>query len=143
MSRALLDVNLLLALLDPAHSGHEKAQNWFSTIADDGWATCPITQNGYIRIASQPAYTNPVSLPEAIDILSDFTTQAAHRFWPSTGSLVDQSFCDAKRLPSHRHVTDSYLLALARLNNGCLATLDRRLFTGAVPDGTRHLVVIE
>lgn len=142
MSRALLDVNVLLALLDPMHIDHDRAQDWFADARADGWATCPITQNGYLRIASQPGYTNAVSMAEAVDLLDHFTAQAAHAFWPATASLLDRAFCDVLRVPSHRHTTDTYLLALAKLNGGRLATLDRRLFAGAVTDGARHLVII-
>ncbi|UVO54434.1 TA system VapC family ribonuclease toxin [Sphingomonas sp. SUN039] len=142
MSRALLDVNVLLALLDPMHIDHERAQDWFADARFDGWATCPITQNGYLRIATQPGYTNPVSVADAIDLLDHFTSQSAHEFWPASGSLLDRAFCDVLKIPSHRHMTDTYLLALARHHGGRLATLDRRLNINAVAEGSQHLTII-
>ncbi len=142
MSRALLDVNVLLALLDPMHIDHERAQDWFAEARFDGWATCPITQNGYLRIASQPGYTNPVSVADAVDLLQHFTTQPAHEFWPTSQSLLDPTFCNAAQMPSHRHMTDTYLLALARHHGGRLVTLDRRLYVNAVADGARYLTLI-
>ncbi len=142
MSEALFDVNVLLALLDPYHTSHEKAQCWFADFEDALWATCPITQNGYIRIVTQSAYPNYLSLAEAIDLLDEFTRHPSHRFWAADRSLLDPSFCTAIAMPSGRHSTDTYLLALARSRSGLLITLDRRLFTAAVIDGADTVCLI-
>lgn len=141
MTVALLDVNLLLALLDPNHVSHGTAQDWFGG-SPLSWATCPLTQNGYVRIASQRRYPNPIRVDLAIAILREFTHADAHRFWPDDISLLDPACCDATYLGSSSNVTDAYLLALAARNGGVLATLDRRLVARAVPNGGAHLLVI-
>jgi hypothetical protein len=61
----LLDVNLLIALIDPTHIGHDAAHNWFGSIGSVSWATCPITENGVIRIVGHPKYPNSMGSPAA------------------------------------------------------------------------------
>jgi uncharacterized protein len=139
---ALLDINVLLALLDPRHVHHDLAHQWFGERSDPAWATCPITQNGYVRIASQQRYPNPVSCGEAASLLAKFTSQPAHCFWPDAISLLDTSVCDPAKLLTPRQVTDSYLLALAVYNRGVLVTFDTRLVTDAIPLGKAYLLVL-
>ena len=142
MTCALLDTNVLLALLDPFHTGHDRAHEWFSTQKPLGWATCPIVQNGYIRIASQPTYPNPVDTGEALSLLHDFVKTPSHLFWPDSISLIDAQICNPARLVSPKRVTDSYLLALAKANDGQLATFDAKLNTSAIEGGEAHLIHI-
>ena len=131
----LLDVNVLLALLDPVHTHHALAHAWFVD-ASASWASCDITQNGAMRIMAHPRYGNAVaSVAAASELLGDLCRQPGHVFWPSTISLLESALIDRKRLLASDQVTDTYLLALAVQNGGRLATFDKRLITSAVRGG--------
>lgn len=143
MSRVLLDVNVLLALLDADHVDHERARDWLASTIDRGWASCPITQNGFVRIISQPRYPSPVSPGVAADLLEEATATVAHEFWPCDVSVLDRSAVDRSRVHGPRQVTDAYLLALATARGGRFATFDRSVVLSAVPAATaENLVVI-
>src|SRR5690242_2072517 len=122
--RALLDVNVLLALLDRAHVHHARARQWFQSQAAAGWASCPLTQNGFVRIISQPAYPQPISTADAISLLHAATSTNLHAFWAADISLLDPAVLDRSRVHGPRQLTDLYLLALAVQRGGCLATFD-------------------
>jgi toxin-antitoxin system PIN domain toxin len=141
--RALLDINVLIALLDGAHADHARAWRWFDAHAANGWASCAITQNGYLRIVSQPGYPNPTSLPEAFLRLRRATSTPWHAYWPSDTSLLDNARFDESRLHGPRQLTDAYLLGLAVAHGGRFATFDQRIALSAVRGADReHLVVI-
>lgn len=143
MTRFLLDVNVLIALVDPAHVQHEAAHGWFATVGKKAFATCPITEMGLLRIVGHPKYPNSPGPPSAVaPALLALRAMKGHAFWPDGISPVDSSALDASLLSSHARVTDSYLLALARANRGKLATLDARLATEVVTEGARHLELI-
>lgn len=134
---ALLDVNVLIALFDGAHTHHEAAHDWFADNQGHGWATCPTVQNGFIRVLSNPAYPGrSTSLGDAIDRLRQFTATAGHAFWPDDRSILEPSLFDPTLARGHRQITDVYLLAIAAKNHGRLATFDRRISHTAV-DGAR------
>lgn len=142
-SACLLDVNVVLALLDPAHTFHHKAHAWFVERGRRAWATCPLIQNAVVRIASQPRYLNsPGPAPVVAGMLAGFCARPGHEFWPDDISLLDAARVDVKRLIAPAMVTDSYLLALAVAHGGRLATFDSRLVTDAVTDGRKALHVI-
>lgn len=139
----LLDVNLLVALIDPQHVFHERAHEWFATEGLTGWATCPITENGVLRVVGNRAYANYQGNPAVVaESLQSLLARPGHRFWPDDISLLDGARVDISRLLSAGQVTDSYLLALARAHGGKLATLDHRLVISAVVGGTESLAVI-
>jgi hypothetical protein len=139
----LLDVNVLIALLDRHHVGHISAWRWFPEVQADGWATCPFTQAGWVRIVSGASYRpNPVPIAEATSALADMCASPGHVFWPADVSLLDAGFIDAARLGKGGHVTDAYLLALAASRGARLATFDRKMRTDAVPNGKAALFVI-
>jgi len=139
----LLDVNVLIALIDPAHVQHDIAHRWFGNEGHHAWATCPLTENGVARIVGHPRYPGCPGTPGAIAVLlSQVCTLSGHKFWPDDISLLDDTKIDAARLLSHGQVTDSYLLALAHAHKGKLATLDRRLVTSAVRGGAASLHVV-
>jgi uncharacterized protein len=143
LSRFLFDINVLIALIDPGHVQHENAHAWFAAKGQKAWATCPITENGVLRILGHPRYPNSPGTPAAVaELLAGFVALAGHEFWPDDVSLLKQKIVDQSRLLNSAHVTDSYLLLLARTHNGQLATFDRRLVTDAVVDGTHALHVI-
>ncbi len=139
----LLDVNVLIALIDPAHVAHDAAHLWFGDLGDEKWATCPITENGVIRIVSHPKYPNSPGSPAAVAaIVNTLRELPSHVFWPDTVSLLDAAHVDASRLAASAQITDTYLLALARANAGKLVTFDRRLSVAAVVDGKQFLRII-
>ncbi len=140
----LLDVNLLLAMMDGQHVAHATAHAWFDEFVNEGWASCPITQNGFVRIISNTKYPNPTATPaEAASMLADAVNSVkGHQFWADDVSLLSNSHILRDRLLSPSHITDTYLLALARRHDALLATLDRRLVTTAVKDGAEYLHVI-
>ncbi|MEW9625423.1 TA system VapC family ribonuclease toxin [Rhodanobacter geophilus] len=138
----LLDVNVLLALLDPTHAHHALAHEWFAS-AGASWASCSLTQNGALRIMSHPRYGNAVaSTAIAAELLEDLCSQPGHVFWPGDLSLLDSPLIDRQRLLASGQVTDTWLLALAVQQGGRLATFDKRLVTGAVKggDAARHVI---
>ncbi len=141
--RALLDVNVLIALLDASHLHHVRATAWLEANLSQGWASCPITQNGCIRILSQPAYPN-TQPPAAVALrLAEAAAQPEHVFWPDDVSLLTPGVLDWTRILSPRQTTDVYLLRLALSHGGCLVTLDGGIPLAAVPGAKQeHLVVI-
>lgn len=141
--RALLDINVLIALLDAGHIHHRVATDWLTTNIRDGWASCPITQNGCIRIMSQPGYPQPLPVAEVAARLAEATRTPHHAFWPDGPSLLDRGLVRWRSVLGSRQVTDVYLLALAVTNDGRFVTLDRAVPLAAVMGAEmRHLAVI-
>jgi uncharacterized protein len=133
--RALLDINVLIALLDPDHVFHDRSHTWWKEHAKSGWASCPVTENGVVRIMSNPAYSKaakfrPGDLIERLDL---FASRSNHEFWPDDLSLRDKTAFARDRLHSSRAITVVYLLALAVKHHGTLATFDRAIPDSAVP----------
>ena len=143
MTRFLLDINVLIALIDPVHVQHDRAHEWFASKGRKGWATCPLTENGVLRIVGHPRYPNSPGSPASVaELLASFRKLPGHMFWPDDVSLFDREHVNADRLLDSSQVTDSYLLALARAHEGELATFDQRLVTDAVMNGSHVLHVI-
>lgn len=141
--RALLDVNVLIALLDQDHVGHQKARGWLTREIGAGWASCAITQNGYIRVVSQPRYPSPISTTQAMVLLRNATSTEHHRFLPCDVSLLDSTAIEGDRVHGPKQVTDAYLLALAVKHGGRLVTYDVAIPLSAVAGATAdHLVVL-
>ena len=141
--RALFDINALIALFDPAHVHHDRAHQWMDAHRGEGWATCPITQNGCLRILSQPRYPNSISTPEGIRRLAGATAQPEHVFWADDLSIVDAEIFSSGKILGPGQLTDLYLLALAVRNTGQLVTFDRSVPISAVRGAiTEHLVVL-
>lgn len=142
--RALLDVNVLIALLDSGHAMHICATRWLGQQVAHGWASCPLTQNGVVRIMSQSSYPTPRPAALVAQRLALACNAPEHMFWAADVSLLSANLIDWQRLLGHRQVTDAYLLALAVRQQGCLATFDRRirfdLVLGAKPE---HLQIID
>lgn len=143
MSEALLDVNVLIALLDPRHVHHEQAHGWFAASQALGWATCPLTQNAVLRILGQPRYPNSPGPPAVVArLMQELIRHPQHRFWPDAISLVNHPGIRESRLLEAGHLTDAYLLALAVHHGGTLVSFDHRLSTGAVSGGRSALRLI-
>jgi uncharacterized protein len=140
--RALLDVNVLIALLDAGHAMHAAASDWLEHELSHGWASCPITQNGVVRIMAQPSY--PASRPARIvaERLAEACAAPHHAFWPDDVSLLQDGLIDWSRVLGHRQVTDAYLLALAVRNGGRLVSFDRRIAAEAVAGATSNSLVV-
>lgn len=139
----LLDVNVLIALVDPRHVFHHPANTWFQREAAPSWATCPITENGLVRIVGSSRYRNPVGPPsDVVRILALLRDMAGHVFWPDAVSLADERLFEPSALTKPEQITDADLLALAVSNGGRLATFDRRLSPDAVKGGRSALHLI-
>ncbi len=130
---ALLDVNLLVALFDADHIHHDAAHDWFADRRARGWATCPLTENGLIRVLASPRYGSAVAgVPTMVERLRTFRASGHHEFWADEVSLTDTALFDPAIIVGHRQLTDVYLLGLARKRRGCLATFDRSIPLAAV-----------
>ena len=141
--RALLDINVLLALLDRDHIQHELARRWFEQEVRYGWASCAITQTGCLRILSQSSYPSPVSPSRARQLLSSATSTAFHEYWNSKISILDETLFDQSRIHGPRQITDAYLLGLATHHRGRLVTFDQSVALSAVKKASpRNLVVL-
>jgi toxin-antitoxin system PIN domain toxin len=134
--RALFDVNVLIALLDQAHPHHNTALSWLKSNIRYGWASCPITQNGCVRIMSQAAYPGARPVAQVIERLRGALNHSAHRFWPDDASIVDLQVVDGTRVHGARQITDTYLLALAHKHGGRLVTFDSGIALAAVKGAT-------
>jgi toxin-antitoxin system PIN domain toxin len=140
--RALLDVNVLIALLDAAHVHHRAAHHWLAK-QEGGWATCPITVNGCLRILSQPAYPGALPVADIAGRLIDAGRSPAHAFWPDSLDPLHADSLDWTKVLGHRQITDTYLLALAVEHGGSFATFDQRIRHGIVKQArAAHLVLI-
>ncbi len=143
MTRFLLDVNVLIALIDPTHVQHDRAHDWFARTGRRAWATCPLTENGVLRIVGNSRYPSSPGNPAAVaELMTVFLALGGHEFWPDDVSLFDAARVDTSRLLDSAQITDSYLLALAGAHGGKLATLDRRMVTTGVADGPRAIHLI-
>ena len=141
MSTALLAVNILTALLWPAHEHHDAAHRWFRARAKRHWATCALTQLGFVRIVSNPAFSRDALSPAAaVTLLAENLAHPAHEFWTDGLSVPAALKGVESGLQGHRQVTDGYLLAVASRRKGVLATFDGGLRTLA---GTAFAAALE
>jgi toxin-antitoxin system PIN domain toxin len=141
---SLLDVNVLVALFDAAHVHHETAHEWFGRTHAEGWATCPLTENGFARVVSSTAYPGRrTTVADALDRLHQFRQSDHHVFWADSLSLCGTDLVDPAHIAGSKQITDTYLLALAVKQNGTLATFDRTIPLKAVAAAERrHLTVL-
>jgi hypothetical protein len=145
MKPGLLDVNVLIALIDPAHEFHAVAHEWFNRNRRIGWATCPITENGCLRVMSNPGYPFPgLTAKRVREILSELVQIEGHQFWPDSSSMLEANRFDLTAVSS-KHLTDLYLLGLAISFGGRLVTFDRTIswqpVSGGGPDDLEVLRV--
>jgi uncharacterized protein len=140
---AVPDVNVLLALLDDRHPNHEAANAWFDASPHQHWATCPITENGFIRISSGAKYAHTRLTPkEAILVLDTFiqSTSPTHQFWEDGVALRDATLFHSSQISGSKQVTDIYLLGLCQQNGGALVTFDQRITTAAIVSPRANLI---
>lgn len=141
--RALFDVNVLIALLDADHVHHRAASDWLAREGQAGWASCPITQNGCLRILSHPRYPSPQPVAVVAARLTEATSHELHAFWPDDVSLLDAKRVDRTRIHGTQQITDTYLLALAVTHGGRLVTFDRSIVLEAVAGKSpQHLLIL-
>ena len=139
----LLDVDVLVALFDPAHIHHDVAHTWFGEHRSSGWATCALTENGLARVVSHPAYPGRrTTVANAFVRLGAFTESGDHHFWPGSTSLRRQSRIDTRLLEGHQQITGVYLLLLAVEHRGRIATFDRQIPIEAVHRAGPEQVVV-
>jgi len=125
---ALLDLNLLVALLWPSHEHHEAAHQWFSGRRRAPWATCPLTQLGFVRLVTNPAFSRDALSPiDGVRLLAANIDHEHHEFWPDAITLPAAVHTLPGMLQAVKQFNDAYLLALASHKRGVLATLDRGL----------------
>lgn len=137
----LLDTNVLIALSDPLHVHHQRVQSWFHAVPARSWATCPLTENAFVRILGHPSYPQSPGLPGALlEVLRRMCSMPGHQFWPDAISLRDLDKSAA--LPGSAHLTDFYLLGLAVHRKGVLVSLDRRINTAQIPGGESAFLLI-
>lgn len=144
MSIALLDVNALLALLWENHVFHARIARWFASNENRGWATCPITEQGFVRIVCNPAYMNPApGIRSAIELLQKTTESSKnHEFWADSLPLSALSASIRSRMQGPKQITDAYLLALALHHNAKLVTFDRRIEALAEEGGVEREALV-
>ena len=141
----LFDINVLIAIIDPAHVFHESIHRWLQIHVGETWATCPLTENGFVRILAQPAYrSGPFTAVEAIDALARMKAvpDRKHVFWSDTISICDGSVVRANRIAGPKQITDVYLAALALRNKGRLVTFDGGVAWQAVAGAEANLITI-
>jgi toxin-antitoxin system PIN domain toxin len=141
--RALVDVNVLTALLDADHVSHLAATRWFAQNLKHGWASCPITENATARVMASVGYRNPVPVAEVLRRTRQATNAGYHEFWVDNVRLSDGSVFNHAELLGPKQITDRYLLALAVKNGGRLVTFDQAVRpTAAIGASANHLVQI-
>lgn len=137
----LLDANVLIAMGDANHVHHERAQRWFHSEPGRAWATCPLTENAFLRIMSSASYPASLGDPAALrTLLNQMCQFPGHQFWTDKISLRDSGRFPV--LPLAKHLTDFYLLALAVEHRGQLATLDQRIDPLMVRGGSEAYFII-
>ena len=142
MAIVLFDTNFLFALGWANHEHHQVAHRYFSTLAGTSWATCPMTQCGFVRISSNRKAISWVTRPAvALDLLAHLTRDAGHVFWKDDLSLLKTPLRTAA-IQGHRQVTDAYLLSLAMKNGGQLVTFDQGIPSLASTDAERASIIL-
>jgi toxin-antitoxin system PIN domain toxin len=144
MSAYLLDVNVLVALMWPAHESHVVAQAWFTRNREHKWATCPLTEAGFVRIVSNPAFSpQAVSPSQALEVFTASIAHPRHVFWPDDLSVAEALRPFRSKLTGHHQITDAYLLGLALTKKSVLVTFDRAILTLATGHaGPKHVQLI-
>ncbi|MGF1531338.1 MAG: TA system VapC family ribonuclease toxin [Puniceicoccaceae bacterium] len=131
----LLDVNVLIALADSGHPHHATANQFFPQAQLGGWATCPITENGLLRIVGrQKANFDSYSPTLARTLLRGILAKSGHQFCSDEISLMDARIFPV--LSASKHFTDIYLLGLAVKHEGRFATFDHNINASLTPRRT-------
>ena len=132
MRMELPDINVLIALLDTTHVHHQRAKDWFDTISSAVWVTCPFTQNGFVRVLSNPVNSNAnLTAYEAAGRLCIAAKNAGHdhQFWTDSVSFCDETLFDLKQVKGYKQLSDIYLLGLCQAHKATLITFDKAIPT--------------
>lgn len=141
--RSLLDVNVLVALFDAEHVHHDVAHDWFSDHRAGGWATCPLTENGFVRLISHPSRRRDfIPISEVVALFRTFRASGHHEFWPDAISLCDDQLFEVSAARSPKHLTDVYLLGLTMRHRGRLVTFDQKIPVAAVHGARKEDLVV-
>jgi toxin-antitoxin system PIN domain toxin len=139
----LLDINVLIARTDPAHGFHQRAKEWLLTLKNASVATCPMTENGFLRIYGHPSYPEGPGSPQAAKpALNAIRLLPGHTFIPDDVAIGDTSLIPSMERVGHQQLTDLYLLALAVSHGAMFATFDRKIDPSLVIGGQQALLVI-
>jgi len=140
---SLLDVNVLVALFQPDHVHHDLAHDWFAENRQAGWATCPITETGLVRLLANPrVHPGGIAVPAVVERLRRFQSDRAHEWWEANVSLADPKLFQMTAIRGHRQTTDVYLAGLAHSRGGKLVTFDRAVLWNAVTGAKPSLVEV-
>ena len=142
MSTYLLDVNVLITLHSPVYDGFHAVRNWFLTKGIHNFATCAITEAGFIRVSTQISAVANVGMEEAKIALTGLKQQSGHVFWPMEIGYLEATHKLSQYLRTHRQITDAYLLGAAMHHQGKLATLDRGIVHLAGPEFAEYVELI-
>lgn len=139
----LLDVNVLVALAEPGHEHHRKVQDWFGASSKGSLGLCPLTEAGFLRVTTNPAFRpGPRRIEQAIAVLQLLKGHPQYCYWEMKESWIDLTAPYAWRVLGHQQVTVAYLLGLAIQGNGILVTFDRGLKYLAGSEFSRNLLVL-
>lgn len=140
----LLDLNVLIALTDSGHQHHQKAQDWFISSGKENWGLCPLTEAGFVRVTTNPAFrSGPHTLEQAVAILQALKECPGYWYWGIDESWVTLTAPFAARIFGHQQITDAYLLGLAVKENGVLVTFDRGIRYMAGAEFSRNILILE
>jgi uncharacterized protein len=140
----LLDLNVLIALSEPGHDHYNKVQEWFDSLRKGSWGVCPLTEAGFIRLTTNPAFRpGPRTLEQSIAILQTQKDHPDYCYWGMDESWVTLTSPFADRIFGHQQVTDAYLLGLAIKENGVLVTFDRGIKYMAGAEFSRNVLILE
>jgi toxin-antitoxin system PIN domain toxin len=139
-----LDLNSLVAFGDPDHKNHRAVQKWFLSVGKDNWGVCSLTEAGFVRVTTNPAY-RPVSrtVDQAAAVLADFATHPGYRYWPISDKWTALTAPFRARIFGHQQVTDAYLLGLAVKEGGVLVTFDAGIRYLAGPEYGQNVLVLD
>ena len=139
----LLDANVLIALCDELHAHHLDTNRWFQSHGRLSWATCPLTENAFVRITSKPSYPRGTgSVTEQMSVLRELCQIPGHQFWPDDISLIQNKVWSNSDHAHSADLTDLYLIALAVKRGAKFATLDRAIPAHRIRGGKEALFVL-
>ena len=143
-ARYLLDLNALISLADPDSLHYRAILAWFDSSGEDDWGICPLTEAGFVRVTTNPAYRGPTrTVEQATAILAEFARHPGYRYWSISDKWAVLTAPFSARLLGHQQVTDAYLLGLAIKEEGVLVTFDKGIKYLAGTDYSRNLLVLD
>ncbi|MGA7342110.1 MAG: TA system VapC family ribonuclease toxin [Terracidiphilus sp.] len=140
----LLDTNVLIALADQRHDHHQIARGWFASSGKDNWAICPLTESGFLRVTTNPAFRpGPRTLEHAVTILQALKGLPGYSYWKIDETWITLTAPFAARISGHQQVTDAYLLGLAIREDSVLVTFDKGVVYLAGVAYSQHVLLLK